>query len=153
MIPSIDERLASVVRALGEVIIPHLPSNASLAREQAQLAIGHLQIIRATLDLAPEYEREELADAIAVGKALTERLGSAGDGLSELAATLATANGTDVRAERQAIYDAVERVVKEVSNGGDQADAEAMQEVILKHEAKRLRKDREWFAPFGFDTL
>ncbi|HMO68292.1 MAG TPA: hypothetical protein PKE25_06450, partial [Novosphingobium sp.] len=66
MIPSIDDRLASVVRALTEGILPHLPADASLAQEQVQLCIGHLQILRAQIDAAPAFEREELADAAAL---------------------------------------------------------------------------------------
>src|SRR3546814_6190903 len=32
MTPSVDERFASVIRALTEVVLPHLPADASLAR-------------------------------------------------------------------------------------------------------------------------
>ena len=37
MTPNVDERIASVIRSLSEVILPHLPPEASLAQEQAHL--------------------------------------------------------------------------------------------------------------------
>ena len=37
MTPNVDERLASVIRALTEVVLPHLPPEASLAQEQVHL--------------------------------------------------------------------------------------------------------------------
>jgi hypothetical protein len=70
MTPNVDERLASVVRALSEVILPHLPPEASLAQEQVHLCIGHLQILRAQFDAVPAFEREELGDALAVARDL-----------------------------------------------------------------------------------
>ena len=48
------------MRALSEVILPHLPAEASLAQEQVHLCIGHLQIIRGQIDEAPAFERGEL---------------------------------------------------------------------------------------------
>ena len=62
MTPSTDERIASVIRSLTEVILPHLPADASLAQEQCQLAIGHLQILRLQIDGIQDFEAEELAD-------------------------------------------------------------------------------------------
>ena len=70
MTPNIDERLASIIRALTEVVLPHLPPEASLAQEQVHLAVGHLQILRAQLDDIPAYELEELEDGVALAKAL-----------------------------------------------------------------------------------
>ena len=99
MIPSVDERLASIIRALSEVILPHLPPEASLAQEQAHLAIGHLQILRLQLDAAPAFEREELADAQAIGKALAAAItGGAATtiAIAALAASTAGADGADV---------------------------------------------------------
>ena len=120
MTPTIDDRLASIVRALTEVILPHLPPEASLAQEQAHLAIGHLQIIRAQA---------------ALGQAI------------------ATADGSDVRGQRQAVHLAVDALIKAAAQDGDGAGRQALAATILAHEAPRALKDRKWFAPFGFDTL
>lgn len=156
MIPNTDERIASVIRALTEVILPQLPPEASLAQEQLQLSVGHLQILRAQLDQIPGYEREELADAVAVGAALTGGV-TGGEatrhGLASLAAALTAADGADVRGQRQAIHDAIDGLVRDASADGDAAGKAALSSIILARERGRAQKDREWFAPFGFDTL
>jgi hypothetical protein len=150
MIPSFDDRLASVIRALTEVILPHLPPEASLAQEQAQLAIGHLQIMRAQLDAAPAFEREELADAAALGRELLAGHGDAGGGLK---AALDGADGSDVRGQRIAIHKAIDALVSAVAAAGDAGATARMSATILKYEEVRALKDRQWCAPFGFDTL
>ena len=156
MIPNIDERLASVVRALTEVILPHLPPEASLAQEQAQLAVGHLQIIRGQLDAAPEFERGELADAVALGKVLHDKV-TGGESTQAarlaLASALAEADGSDVRGQRKAIHIAVQGLVRAVSRDGDANGRATLSREILAAEAERSQKDRVWMAPFGFDTL
>lgn len=159
MIPSIDDRLASVVRALTEVILPHLPPEASLAQEQAQLCIGQLQILRGQIDLAPAFEREELADTIATGRALADALAGYAPAAPALAAALEAASAADtmnaaaVRDYRRAVSQAIEALVTTVSASGNATDQAKLTDLVLEHEHARTQKDRAWFAPFGFDTL
>ena len=156
MIPTVDERIASVIRALSDVILPHLPPEASLAQEQAQLAIGHLQILRAQIDQVPDFEREELVDYCALAKALRDAISGRAATTAALAGidtALANSRGLGVREKRKAVNGAVERLIDAVSDDGD-ADARArLTGLILEHEKARSLKDRKWFAPFGFDTL
>jgi len=154
MIPSVDERLASIVRSLSEVILPHLPPEASLAQDQAHLCISHLQILRAQIDRVPAFEREELDDAIAVARELTNV--ATGGKATALAVTtivgaIAAADGSDVRGQRKILLEAVETLVKSVWTDGTAEGMAALTRVILQHEATRSLKDRQWFAPFGFD--
>jgi thioredoxin-like negative regulator of GroEL len=155
MNPSTDERIASIIRALSEVILPHLPPEASLAQEQTHLAIGQLQILKMQLDAIPAYEREELEDAKAIGAALANVLvgGNATDAaLTELRTALTRADGADVRGQTNAINLAIDLLVRAVSSdGGDDAKAK-LSEIILKYENVRAQKDRLWFMPFGFDN-
>lgn len=159
MTPNVDERLASVIRALTEVVLPHLPPEASLAQEQVHLAVGHLQILRAQIDSVPAYEREELDDAIAIGEAVHG--GVSGGAATQaactaLAGTLAMAVPVDApaaRKRRQAIHDAIEALVRATAQDGDAVGKAALSQIILDMEGSRALKDRHWFAPFGFDTL
>lgn len=154
MIPNTDDRLASVIRALTEVILPHLPPEASLAQEQVQLAVGHLQILRAQLDALPGYEREELADGRALGEALAVCRGGPKTTAAMMAVAAATnAMGEDGRSLLKAINQAIETLVRSVAVDGDAETRPALSRLILQHEHARARKDREWYAPFGFDTL
>ncbi|MEY2942254.1 MAG: hypothetical protein RLY97_268 [Pseudomonadota bacterium] len=156
MTPNSDERLASIIRALTEVILPQLPPEASLAQEQLHLSVGHLQILRAQFDAIPAYEREELDDAITIGKAL--KTGVSGGVLTQQAvagigAAIAAADGSHVRGQCQAIHDAIDALVRAVAVDGDIAGKAELRKIILELEHVRAQKDRRWFAPFGFDTL
>lgn len=154
MIPSVDDRLASVIRALTEVVLPHLPPEASLAQEQVQLAVGHLQILRAQLDSLPGYERDELVDGRALGEALAGCSGGAQTSAASTAVvTAANARGDDGRALLKGVNQAIEALVRAVAADGDAATRTQLSATILKHEHARAQKDRQWFAPFGFDTL
>ena len=154
MIPNVDDRLASVIRALTEVILPHLPPEASLAQEQVQLAVGHLQILRAQIDSLPGYEREELADGRALGTALADCTG----GVKTSAATSSLADAVEAQGEdgRTLLKDInvnVEALVRAVAADGDDDTRARLTSTILEHEQARAQKDRQWYAPFGFDTL
>jgi hypothetical protein len=152
MIPSVDDRLASVVRALTDVVMPSLPPEAGLAQEQIQLAIGHLQILRAQLDGTPDFEAEEATDARALGQLL---LGVGGGGAATSAAIAALNSAIDakagVREDRIAIHTAIDAVVKACSNDGSDTFRAQIGEIIVTHQTPRTMKDRKWFAPFGFD--
>ena len=158
MIPSIDERLASVIRAMTDLILPSLPPEAGLAIEQAQLSIGQLQIIRAQIDAAPAYEQEELDDAHGLGTALLD--GAAGGpatqaALAGLRVALVATNAADpaaVRAARVAIHAAIDVLIKAMGVDGEAGYRTAAGQRIVALQAPRAAKDRKWFAPMGFDT-
>jgi hypothetical protein len=153
MIPSVDDRLASVVRALTDVILPSLPPEAGLAQEQIQLAVGHLQILRAQLDGVPAFEAEEADDARSLGRALVE----AGAGGTETQAAIsaleiALSPNDDVRATRISIHDAIDRLVAKASIDATQAFRAELGRLIISHQSVRTMKDRKWFEPMGFDA-
>lgn len=156
MTPTVDERFASIIRALTEVILPHLPADASLAQEQAHLAVGHLQILRAQFDTTHDFEREELADNIALASALTAAI-EGGTQTQTALAVLVTAGNADgainARDRLRGLNRAVEALVKAVSTDGSTAAKAALRTIILDHERVRVLKDRRWFLPFGFDTM
>lgn len=155
MTPTVDERLASIVRSLTEVVLPHLPPDASLAQEQVHLAIGHLQILRDQIDLLPEFERKELEDARGIAAALAELSGGAktSAALATLAQSVALADGSHVRSQTTEINKAIDAVVKAIAVDGTAESRPRMSQIILEHEKARVLKDRHWFLPFGFDTI
>jgi hypothetical protein len=152
MIPSVDDRLASVVRALTDVVMPSLPPEAGLAQEQIQLAIGHLQILRAQLDGTPAFETEEAADARALGQLL---LGAGGGGAATSAALASLKSAMDAKAsardDRIAIHTAIDALVKACSADGSDTFRTQIGKIIVTHQTPRTVKDRKWFTPFGFD--
>jgi hypothetical protein len=153
MIPSVDDRLASVVRALTDVIAPSLPPEAGLAQEQLQLAVGHLMILRAQMDATPAFEAEEAEDARALGKLLL----AAGSGGAETSAALATLNAAveaakGAREDRVAIHTAIDTLVKACAADGAPDFRAQLGKIIVTHQTPRTVKDRKWFEPMGFDA-
>jgi len=150
MTPTVDERLASLIRSLGQVVLPHLPADASLAQEQVHLALGHLQILRAQIDAAPAFEAEEAADAARHGAALAD-LG--GPGAAALAAAVEAAQDGDARARVRAINAAIDRFIRDSWASGDLALRPRVSGAVVAYEHERVQKDRRWCAPFGFDAI
>jgi hypothetical protein len=153
MTPSIDERLASVIRALTDVILPSLTPEAALAAEQAHLSIGQLQIIRAQIDAAPAFEAEELEDARSLAAALAGSISGGPATAAALAGIGSALAGTgSVREARTAINGSVAVLVRAVATDGDKGMRERLSETIVALQQPRIAKDRQWFAPFGFDV-
>ncbi len=153
MIPSVNDRLASVVRALTDVILPSLPPEAGLAQEQIQLVIGHIQILQAQIDGAAVFEADEAEDARALGMALLD----AGSGGSATQAALSALKeslvpNADVRAARMAVHDAIDRLVRASSIDGTTEFQTALGRCIIAHQTPRTMKDRKWFEMMGFDA-
>lgn len=150
MTPTVDERLASLIRSLSQVVLPHLPPEASLAQEQVHLALGHLHILRAQNDAAPAFEAEEAADAAQHGAALVA-LG--GPGAAALADALQAAPAGDARGQVRTIHAGIDRFIRATWASGDAALRGAVTAAVLAYEHERVQKDRRWCAPFGFDSL
>jgi hypothetical protein len=152
MIPETDEQLASVLRALTNVILPALPPQATLAREQTQLCIGQLQILRTQMDSIPAYEAAELADALKLAEELLKIIDA------EPALSLALKEGRsatgpkEIRNARKVVYAAIAKVIAASADLAlDQRTR--LQNAILSAETTRAAMDRKWFAPYGFDSV
>jgi hypothetical protein len=153
MIPSVQDRLASVVRALTDVIMPSLPPGAGLAQEQIQLAIGHLQILQAQLDGTAAFETEEANDARALGQSLLAAGTGGTETLSALAALKAALEpNLDLRASRIAIHDAIDGLVRCSAIDGTPVFRAELGRLIIAHQTPRTIKDRKWFETMGFDA-
>jgi thiazole synthase ThiGH ThiG subunit len=154
MNPSVRDRLGSVVRALNGVVLPALPKEASLAQEQVMLAMGHIQIILAQMDVAPAFEADEandlviMADAIAAattgGPATTQAI-------SVLKACVADASASSPSERTNALQAGIDTVLIALAQDGEPASRAAVTALILKQGAARADKDRRWFAAMGFD--
>jgi hypothetical protein len=157
MTPNLEERIGSVIRALTDVILPALPEGSGLAQEQAMLSVRHLQILLEQLDAAPEFERQELADAVALGTELLsvcEGGARAAEARNAMRAALDAAGAPGSGREARARIDqATASIIKAVAGEVNPAVRVAVSRVVLAHEAPRILKDRQWFAAFGFDTV
>jgi hypothetical protein len=155
MNPSVDDRLNSVLRALQTVVLPALPDNASLAREQVMLAIGHIQIIQAQRDATPAFEQDELDDLRTMAEAILAIDAPPAPCARErdaLAAVLANADADGPpRQAAEAIRAAIDALLIAARTAGEARFHTALAATILPLGRARARKDREWFAIMGFD--
>jgi hypothetical protein len=156
MNPSVDDRLASIIRSLTDIILPALPREAGLAQEQTHLAIGHLKIIRAQLDSMPAFEIEELADTRALAVALLSKA-AGGTGTSAAASTVRTAleqDGGDEhpRQSRIRINRTIDELIRQLAVDGTPEFRAFAADTVIRLESERAFKDRKWFALMGFDS-
>ena len=156
MLPTIEERLDSIIRALSTVVLAGLAPEARLAREQVQLSIGHLGILRDHIALLPQFEREEAEDAAELAAAL---LGIAGGGAATRNARAALAQAMFARAgmpaslASRAINAAIAGLVEAAFLDGDKDSRASLLKLVTQYEKERSNKDREIFYPYGFDAL
>lgn len=154
MNPSVPDRLASAVRALSYVVLPALPVEASLAREQTQLVIGHLQITLAQYADTPAFEQQEADDFRDLAVDLTA-LASGGDATQAAAAslsrTLEDSASLPSLARTDALQKAIDDLLVALDRDGDEAAVEAVRAKVLSQAAHRADVDRRWFSMMGFD--
>jgi hypothetical protein len=153
MNPSVKDRLASVVRALNGVVLPALPKDAGLAQEQVMLAMGHIQIILAQMDAAPDFLVDEAHDLSEMGRAVAA--GTSGGTATQTAKlalekTLSGQAGSP-QVQTAQIQEAIDAVLIALKTDGDPASYDAVKTLILTQGAARADKDRRWFAAMGFD--
>lgn len=157
MIPSIDDRLDSIVRALQEVILPALDAHQSLAIEQAHLSLAHIGIIRQQLDDAPRFELDEAETVLALARDL---LGAADGGAATLSAAKALRAAVDaatldspaaVRGATYEIGSAIEGLIHASHEDASNAFRTASLEQVLASGRKSALANRRWNLAAGFE--
>lgn len=156
MTPSIASRIDSMIQAMGDIILPAIEADKSLAREQAQLVVAHLHLMRQQLAHADAFDRIELAAAVRLGQQLLE-LAAGEASLTENRQTLQSALSEGERlADRQdairAVNGATENFVRALRLHGGRSSIDAMTSAVLAHTQEQSRRNRIWFASNGFDA-
>lgn len=154
MNPSVPDRLASAIRALSYVVLPALPPEASLAREQTQLVIGHLQITLAQYADTPAFEQQEAGDfrdlAIAVAQ-LAAGGPSTMAAVNDLTIALDESKGSPALAQTNQLQKALDGLLVALVADGDEAAGASVRAKVLEEATHRVDVDRRWFSLMGFD--
>lgn len=158
MLPDIDLRLANTLKALTEVVLPALPADAPLAREQAQLAIAHLGVVARQWKDALAFERESLDAACRLARDLAGRITDAvadAAHVAALTAQLERAAGID-RTRYDAVSTAHRELVAVIAEviAEDRAAhplAAGITERVLAYAERQALRERAWFAACGLD--
>jgi hypothetical protein len=156
--PSMDVRIASMISAMVDVVIPQLGPDAGLAGEQAALVVAHLHVLRTQVDQAGRFERWELEGAQALGTALVsaadggQRVTAASEALSAAVVTVvASTDPADVRAATETINAAAEALIQAVAIDGSAAFAEQLPALVIEHERVASDANRSLFASMGWE--
>jgi hypothetical protein len=163
MVPDVETRLQVMQRSLREVILPALPPEHTLAREQAGMMIGYIDLIldqhdrQLHLDLAELRDYTRLAqelDAMAEARALASEARAA-----SRAALSESAPFVDVRLPTAAALHDMLRALKAAADDLartllEQADADtkdAVGKLVFAHSARQLMRERAWLRKAGFE--
>lgn len=157
MNPTIDDRLASMIRAMEEVVLPALAGHDGLAGEQAYLVVAHMKQIKSQLPLAGQYERAELVALIKLAGGITDAVTggpvttTAARALQEQAsAPIASVAGMQVAID--AISLRLSELVRAANRDGSASFRSQLSRSIIAAGARAAWRDRAWFAATGFET-
>jgi hypothetical protein len=154
MMPSIELRLATMRRALAEVILPAIAADNALAREQAQLVMAHLELLAQQLPTAARLDERVLRGTEALAQALVASA-AGGARTQAAAATLGAALASNVdephAARRARLAAAIDTLVGAAEEDGDAAFRAQAFDAIVAHAGECGVYERAWFAPNGLD--
>lgn len=155
MIPSIDERIDSMIRVMTILIIPALQE--TLAIEQAKLLVGHLHAIRQQADYFVAYEMLEYRALRSLAEELY-RLASGGTKTTTAARELLCAlNGctimrpSSVRVSLEALNSAIELLVRSSREDGESEFRAKLRDRVVNHGNAAADRSRSWFSVMGFE--
>lgn len=153
-----DMCLDSAVRTLADIVRPAVDADDVHAREQLEVVIGLLSLMRERQALAWRYDLDELARLLDFSRALAALDARGADGALQTLAVM----GTEVLSRAQAGPDEVRqasRALREASGAlaaalyadGEPELRARVQRLVLDNAAEQLTRERAWFAPQGWE--
>lgn len=153
MLPNIDVRIANLIKAMEQVVLPALPKSERLARDQAMLVVGHLRMISGQWKQALRFEQvsldalSDLADKLA-GIVAEPFAGQLADAV-KVARVVDRGNVDGVEAANKALGTVIDNVIL---GGPDHvALPQAAVDVLFDYGSRQARVERTWFKAIGFD--
>lgn len=150
MVPDLDLQLQVVIKALKDTVMSAVDPAHRVALEQLGLSIATLAMVRERLPLAALREWQDLADAIALGRAASAEASSTmlEQAIGEGAALLDDARPTPGarNAATRAILSAVSVAVREAED-----DATALMRAVVEASRPALDLARAWGKSAGFE--
>lgn len=153
MLPGIDIRIANLIKAIEEVVLPAIPSQERLAKEQARLIASHLAMIAEQWHLALPFELGSLDNICALARDLSPHVDEAQS--TTLRTALAEADSinrskiADVEQAIKTVGAAVDSVI--LGDDGDSSLSDAARTIILRYGKAQSLRERVWFKSNGQD--
>lgn len=147
MLPNIDLRIANMIKALEQVILPALPREQRLARDQAMLVIGQLRMIGQQWKSALRYEALSLDELIALARILTADIpASIGAPLESALAVAQGCDRTSITALEQASIGLGHAVDAVILGGAEHLPlSQPATDAVLDYASRHARRERTWF--------
>lgn len=160
MLPSIDIRINSLIKAMEKTVIPALDVEASLALEQAALIVKHLQVINQQWDGAYLFEQGSLNQLKALAGSLLARLEG---GIHTTQSGLMLQNALDsipdvlpatvagINPYIQTVGNAIDAVINSAFIDGSDSFNLVLSDSILAYGDRQTLRERTWFQATGLD--
>lgn len=153
MLPGIDLRIANLIKAVQQIILPALPSEEKLAQEQARLVVGHLNIIQQQWKYAVRFEAGSLSAMTALAERIVDELsGAQREALEQALAGAKKADHADLNSIEQAIISlgsAIDAVI--LGDEGRMPLPQGVIDAVLDYGTRQSLRERVWFAGNGLD--
>ena len=154
MLPTVEERMDSVIRALSTTVLASIPIEEKLAREQVQLSIGHLSILREQIASLPQFEREALEDVIALARTLLRQAGDLNlseDAARRLEQAVSEAVKLPAAGARRAINSSISGLIEKNFAGAGAEGQKKLMKIVAEMERRMASKEKMLFHKYGFD--
>ena len=158
MLATIQTRIDNLMKAMQQVVLPALPADAALAREQAQLVIGHLSVIAQQWPRAAAYEAGNLEGLKSLGQALVHaaaggpETGKAVTGVqARLGISTDSADVVALQADIVALGYSIDRLIEAAGVDGTAAFHAASSGAVLAHAERQALRERIWCAGTHLD--
>ncbi|EQB10754.1 MULTISPECIES: hypothetical protein [Sphingobium] len=147
MLPNIDLRIANMIKALEQVILPALPREQRQARDQAMLVAGHLRMMGDQWKSALLYEQVSLDDLAGLARELlSDAPASVASRLENALAAAQACDRVSITALEQANIDLGNAVDAFILGGDDHAPlSQAVTDAVLAYGLRHARRERTWF--------
>ncbi|ALR20198.1 MULTISPECIES: hypothetical protein [Sphingobium] len=153
MLPSIDLRIANIVKSLEQVVLPALGPRERLAKDQIGLCIGHLRMIGEQWRWAAAFEGGSFDAMVALAEAMRPSVDPFY--VEELGAAIEAGKAVDKRdlaAVEHGILvlgGLIDRII--LGEDGKVELAPAARDAVLAYGAAQSIRERTWFAATGLD--
>jgi hypothetical protein len=151
VLPSIDLRIQNLVKALQQVVLPAIPPQQRLARDQASLVIGHLNMIAAQWKSALKFESQSLDGLLGLAEKLlaARDVGMTANLRARLGAEIGLCKGID-RSDGAAIEAGnvrLGKLVDELIRADDtqQPIPPELMQLVFEYGARQAWRERTWF--------
>lgn len=158
-----DMQLASIIKAMKEVIIPAVDGQNSLAIQQAQLIVGLLNLMAHQLPVQFLFDRDELRRLIACAQNLSEvstNDPAIGEAMKQLAAGRAaaaavlehcTADPANLLAAVRDMREATSVLMSAAASGSDKEALGKVERIILDMSREQILRERSLLLSQGFE--